>query len=120
MPGKYTIQVAEHEHLDPVGETLWALINHDCNPNCVIDFTSWELVTRRPIGAGEEITFNYLSTEWELAAPFDCECGAAHCYGRIQGFRHLASFNRRTIRPLLSPFLAALFSAVEMKDAPSA
>ncbi len=105
VPGKYTIQMADNEHLAPEDETLWALINHDCDPNCRIDFASWELVARRPIAAGEEITYNYLSTEWELAAPFDCQCGAPHCHQRIRGFRHLARPHRQVIRPLLSPFL---------------
>ena len=112
-PGKYTIQIADDEHLAPADETLWALINHDCDPNCVIDFAAWELVTRRPIAVGEEITYNYLSTEWELAAPFDCRCGAPHCHQRIRGFRHLARPQRHAIRPLLSPFLMTRLTPVE-------
>ncbi|MCJ1477547.1 hypothetical protein MMC13_006219 [Lambiella insularis] len=41
----------------------------------------------KPVGltAGEELTFFYPSTEWEMAQPFDCRCGAKTCAKRISG-----------------------------------
>ncbi len=105
-PNKHTIQRAEDEHLTPQG-AAWAMINHACAPNCTIDYATWELIAHRSIRVGEEITFNYLSTEWELATPFSCTCGAAQCAGEIRGFRHLDPTQRDHLRPLLSPFLAS-------------
>jgi len=39
----------------------------------------------RDIAPGEEVTFNYLTTESEMAAPFNCICGSANCFEFIQG-----------------------------------
>jgi hypothetical protein len=47
------------------------------------------LIARRSIAAAERLTFDYVSTEWDMAAPFDCACGAASCRGRVAGFRYL-------------------------------
>ena len=102
--GKYTVQVSERVHVEPAGAE-WALLNHSCDPNCAIDFATWRLRSRAPIAPGAEITFNYLSTEWELASPFDCHCGAPHCPGAIRGYRHLRRPQRDAIHALVSPFL---------------
>jgi hypothetical protein len=46
------------------------------------------LVALRELAAGEELTFDYNATEWDLAEPFRCSCGA--CGGSIvRGFAHL-------------------------------
>ena len=36
-------------------------------------------------GPGDELTFFYPSTEWEMVHPFQCECGAADCLKWITG-----------------------------------
>ena len=104
VPGTYTVQRGDADHISGDGAT-WAFLNHACAPNSAIDFSTWELTTRRTIRAGEEITYNYLTTEWDMASPFACGCGAAHCPGTIRGFRHLDAAQRQAIGPLLSPFL---------------
>ena len=38
---------------------------------------------------GEELTFFYPSTEWEMAQPFECRCGEKECCGRITGARDM-------------------------------
>lgn len=103
-PGIYTIQCGETAHIH-AEQSAWAFINHACEPNCAIDFATWELASLRPIRAGEEITYNDLSTEWDMASPFSCGCGAAHCPGTVRGFRYLNETQRDAIAPMLSPFL---------------
>jgi hypothetical protein len=115
QPSKYTIQRWENEHLSPDG-ALWAFVNHACIPNCIIDFGTWELVSRWPIRAGEEITFNYNSTEWEISSPFNCACGSPSCGQVIRGFRYLSTAQRGDLRAHLSPYLMSLFF---MTDQPS-
>lgn len=44
----------------------------------------------RNISPNEEITFNYLTTESEMAAAFNCICGSANCFGFIQGRNFLS------------------------------
>ena len=40
----------------------------------------------RPLKKGDMLSFFYPSTDWTLAQPFDCWCGAAEkCCGRIEG-----------------------------------
>ena len=107
-PGTYTIQRGANDHISGDGAT-WAYLNHACAPNSAIDFATWELTTLRTVCAGEEITYNYLTTEWDMVSPFACNCGAAHCPGTVRGFRHLDMAQRAAIGPLLSPFLHSKF-----------
>jgi hypothetical protein len=37
----------------------------------------------RNIRKDEEVTWDYLSAESDISAPFECGCGAANCRGRI-------------------------------------
>ena len=41
------------------------------------------------VAAGEELTFFYPSTEWEMASPFICLCGAPNCIHVVAGARFL-------------------------------
>ena len=54
------------------------LLNHHCNPNAEIweiaDIEEGLVVAKCDIAAGEEITFDYETTESILAAPFKCDC----------------------------------------------
>ena len=105
VPDKYTIQIDEGRHLAPDGR-IWAFANHSCLPNALVDFGQSALVALTPIRPGEEVTFNYLTTEMALAAAFKCGCGAPSCVGTIAGFRHLSWSEKMGIRPWLSTYLA--------------
>lgn len=39
--------------------------------------------------AGDELTFFYPSTEWDMAQPFDCLCKSKGCRGRISGAKDM-------------------------------
>ncbi len=110
---RLTIQIAADLHLAPDG-AAWGMMNHACRPNCAIDFRHWTFVARRPIAAGEELTWHCLTTEWELAAPFRCGCGAADCLGEILGSRHLPAARRAPLLPWASPAVRDLHA----RDAP--
>ena len=64
-------------------------INHSCDPSLEFDMTRFEVrvVQHRPLHKGDELSFFYPSTEWDMAQPFDCGCGAsdAVCLKRITG-----------------------------------
>ncbi|KAE8147128.1 hypothetical protein BDV25DRAFT_132359 [Aspergillus avenaceus] len=53
--------------------------NHSCDPIRV--------ARDRPLAVGDTLTFFYPSTEWKMAQPFQCECGAGvgRCLGFIAG-----------------------------------
>ncbi len=113
-PTQHSIQVGLHQHLDPGpaggpagpwGEHPWRYLNHGCEPNARV--AGLDLVAVRPIASGEEVTFNYNATEWRLASPFTCWCGAPDCAGAISGFQDLSPAERERLRPLLSDHLLA-------------
>jgi hypothetical protein len=85
-PSWLTVQVSEDVHivLDP---DILASLNHCCDPNVFLDVQAMCLVALRPILVGDELTFFYPSTEWDMAEPFECGCGSAECIGRIAGAR---------------------------------
>lgn len=63
-------------------------INHSCDPNTIFmdnkSTASYDFVAIKPIKEGDEITFNYTHNEPEISSPFDCECGAYNCIGRVE------------------------------------
>ncbi len=87
-PTYLTVQVGIGKHITLRPEFL-QYINHSCDPNAFFDTTSMQLVCLRPIQAGEEFTFFYPSTEWDMAQPFGCYCGSPKCIGTIKGAAYL-------------------------------
>lgn len=61
---------------------LTALVNHSCAPTAQLQLPAgtparWEVhVGPAGLAKGEDITFFYPSTEWDMAQGFDCNCGA--------------------------------------------
>ena len=64
-------------------------INHSCDPNVILDMDNMVMIACRDIKAGDELTFFYPSTEWEMDAPFICLCGASNCIHVVAGARFL-------------------------------
>jgi hypothetical protein len=65
-------------------------INHSCSPTVFFDTSGMELVCLKPLEPGDEFTFFYPSTEWEMAQPFICNCGSEACLQLINGASHLS------------------------------
>lgn len=42
------------------------------------------------LAVGQELTFFYPSTEWDMAQGFDCFCGAKTCRGFISGAKNMS------------------------------
>jgi hypothetical protein len=101
---QHTIQIDEHRHQAGTGE-IDDYLNHSCRPNTALDFEHLELVAIRPLAAGDELSFNYLTSEWDMAAPFECQCGAPDCVGVVRGFRHLEPPQQDALLPRVSPYL---------------
>ena len=105
-PTKTSMQIDETKHQECTNpEAVENFLNHSCDPNGYIDFKDLTYRALRPIKKGEELTFNYLTTEWELANKFNCKCDSQKCYGKIKGFKYLTLEQKRELKPLLSPFL---------------
>lgn len=61
----------------------WRPLNHSCDPNSWLD--GLNLVARRGIAAGEQITVDYGTFCNESLETFACGCGSAECRGTIRG-----------------------------------
>lgn len=115
-PGRHTIQIDGERHQAGTGE-IDDFLNHCCEPSAFLDADRLCFVAARDIAAGEEVTFNYLTSEWDMAEAFDCRCGAERCLSKIRGFRYLSPGEQERLAPHLTPFLRARRGA---RDLPSA
>jgi hypothetical protein len=87
-PNYLTVQVGIDKHILLHPEHL-QYINHSCDPNVFFDTHAMQIVALKPIAAGDEMTFFYPSTEWDMAQPFTCFCGSRNCLGEIKGAMHI-------------------------------
>ncbi|KAI1781184.1 hypothetical protein F4818DRAFT_32097 [Hypoxylon cercidicola] len=87
-PTYATVQCGRNEHLNLNSDLLY--INHSCEPTLIFDTANLNIIAG-PTGLrpGEELTFFYPSTEWDMAQPFDCLCGKPACRGRISGAKDM-------------------------------
>lgn len=110
-PSRYSVQVGRDLHIAPPADVtredrreryLWRFLNHSCLPSAVL--VGRRLVAARPIAAGEELSFDYNTSEYEMAEPFRCRCG--HCDGaEIRGARFLSPDERSRREHLLASHL---------------
>jgi SET domain-containing protein len=107
-PTRTSIQIDTDKHLEWEEIPQIGFLNHSCSPNCYIDTKTLKLVALRDIAQGEEITFNYNSTEWEMSFPFMCLCGSKNCYKKIRGYKFLTKKQKQDLRDIRSPFLKKL------------
>jgi hypothetical protein len=84
-----TVQTGASKHITLMPEFL-QYINHSCSPTVFFNTSSMELVCLQAMQPGDEFTFFYPSTEWEMAQPFICNCGSAACIQLINGASHLS------------------------------
>ncbi|MBL8752668.1 MAG: hypothetical protein JNK15_05150 [Planctomycetes bacterium] len=110
-PTRHTLQIDRDVHVDAqierdgrMGFLPWRWLDHGCAP--VTHLVGRALVAHSPIAPGDLITFDYETTEWDMAAPFACHCGAAGCRGEIRGYRHLGEATRARLR-WVTPHLLA-------------
>jgi SET domain len=101
-PGRHTIQISERRHQAFTGD-VDDFLNHSCAPTCRVDAAGLRVVALVPLGVGQELTFNYLTTEWDLTEPFVCSCEGQRRV--IRGFGHLAPEEQTGLVPLLTPWL---------------
>src|SRR4051794_10437090 len=116
-PDRYSVQIGERLHLKPPADLSpddddvryrWRFLNHSCRPNAAVRGTL--LVAIAPIAKGEEVTFDYNTTELEIASPFECNCG--HCGGEmIRGFAHLSTAEQRRREPFVGAHLLGALPA---------
>lgn len=99
-PTIYSFQLDESQHIDPRERDgrfgIGHYVNHSCSPT-----TGWaeitteedrkgiQFVALRRLMPGEEVTFDYATTEYDTAAKNPCRCGSPECRVNLHGFRDL-------------------------------
>ncbi len=110
-PSKYSIQVDDNLHIEASSGQLsppdqgchpWRFLNHSCDPNAIL--VGLQLIAIKPVRPGDEITFDYNTTEYEMATPFTCRCGSCGA-SVIRGFRFLPPDRQRALYPRLAGHL---------------
>jgi hypothetical protein len=106
-------------HATQVGPDRWALhgglgpkVNHSCDPNCGVrlnDGQAFDFVARRPIGAGQELTFDYAMRNFTIDHfPATCLCGAKRCRGSVTGWKDLPAERKADYGKLVAPYLRTM------------
>ncbi len=101
---RYSIQIDDKLHIEGTLESN-ACLNHSCAPNTYVDWKGVFLRALRDLEAGEELTCNYLTTDWELHEKFVCTCGAPNCYGEVKGFKYLSAKQQRDLERFVPEFM---------------
>lgn len=115
-----TIQVGPHAHIEELG--VLAYLNHSCQPNTIVNVSELTVSAARDIAAGDELSFFYPSTEWEMERPFICLCGAPQCVRLVAGAKYLSVdtlsryFINAHIRELILATLAETVSVDRAKS----
>lgn len=87
-PSYRSIQVGHNQHIEEIGEIVY--LNHSCHPSTIVDTNTLTVRAARNISIGDELTFFYPSTEWEMDRPFVCLCGHPGCVRIVAGARYLS------------------------------
>lgn len=112
VPTRYSLQVGASLHLDQdcargeldlVQRYFWRYLDHSCDPTTVI--VDREVIALRGIAKGDGVTFDYNTTEYDMAEPFRCNCRGALCVGMVRGARHLTPAQRARLARWLPAYL---------------
>lgn len=117
LPGRtrHSFQVGPDVHVEIRNEV--ELINHSCEPNCGVYLPAGaerlEVVARRPLAPGEEVTIDYAMFEYAVEfMPERCLCGSPVCRGRVTGYRDLPVEQRAAYGRFIAAHLHALDALV--------
>lgn len=103
-------------------------VNHRCHTaNLGIQDSSnkehqaFDFYAMRDIAAGEELTWDYTDSEYDMETPFDCTCSDANCRQRVRGWKYItAATDGTTTTPVYWPKYRQIFiakaAAVEEDD----
>ena len=88
----HSIQTNWNEHI--LMDLPAIFMNHTCDPNVGVakelnEGGSYDFVALRDIEEGEEVRFDYETTEYVAVGSFEvCKCGSANCRGAIKGYKY--------------------------------
>lgn len=100
-----SLQVADDVYLLTVHDAgVGHLINHSCDPTCRL-MGEITLVAARRIEAGEELSYDYATTDSTPYDEFECCCGSERCRSKVTGEDWMDPVLRERYRGWFSPYL---------------
>lgn len=82
---RYSLQVEENQYLVSLTDCEPPdYVNHSCEPNAGLS-GQITLIAMRDIFPGEEITYDYATTDGSPYDEFQCRCGSAQCRHAVTG-----------------------------------
>jgi len=120
-PTMHTVCIANGIHVAP---TFGAeCISHACGPNTNVSIRvnsnerGAKVVVTKDVPKGEDLYFNYNTTEWTMSCPFQCSCQKCQAEGKsrlVQGFSHLS--NEEQDELLLTDQVSSYVRSLVMKQ----
>lgn len=80
-------------------------INHSCSPNLAFTPEGDALYAIRDIHSGEELCFDYSTSENDPNWSMSCRCGAGTCRGMVTGFSRLANADKYFLIKYAMPYI---------------
>ncbi|ORX77572.1 hypothetical protein K493DRAFT_245202 [Basidiobolus meristosporus CBS 931.73] len=84
----HTVQVGQDQHIELTNDLVYC--NHSCDPSLNFDTARMLTVAVKDIQEGDELTFFYPSSEWDMVEQFSCICNSSQCIGEIKGAKYLS------------------------------
>ena len=107
-----SLQIEENLYIAGAPEPEPAdFINHSCEPNCEMS-GNVILVAARDIMVGEEVTYDYATTDGSDYDEFECSCGSASCRGKVSGHDWMLPELQLRYRGTFSPYRAKRIAAL--------
>ncbi|KAI8915219.1 hypothetical protein DFJ77DRAFT_461699 [Powellomyces hirtus] len=102
-----SVQTGPERHIELNSELVF--MNHSCDPSANIVVEKMEVVATRNLKEGDELTFFYPSTEWDMSQPFACWCGAKECIKQVSGAKDVPA--EKLANKFLNPHIQKLLDA---------
>ncbi|KAF9360022.1 hypothetical protein BGX34_007998 [Mortierella sp. NVP85] len=115
-PKRYTsVQVGRDAHIELNSDLVF--MNHSCSPSIILDTEKLVVIAAVDLKEGDNLTFFYPSTEWEMTQPFPCWCDSEQCIKVVQGAKYLSK-DAMSQQPFVSKHIQELMA--ERDGSPSA
>ncbi|NDC45659.1 MAG: SET domain-containing protein, partial [Actinobacteria bacterium] len=88
-------------------------INHSCDPNLGLVAAN-RLVARRDIAVGEELTYDYATSDSVPYDEFACACASPNCRGTVRGTDWAGSPIQTANMGWFSPYLARRIAGLQL------
>ena len=88
-------------------------INHSCLPNCGMR-NATQLIAMREVAVGEELTYDYATSDTSDYDEFECACGSDNCRGRVSGNDWKLPDLQSRYQNMFSPYVQRKIQAAQL------